>query len=445
VGFERHKPSAWLVFLFAIVALSAVSWLVARSGVSLLAYLLASSIVLFDGLDIAARLWLRHHEGRRHDSASVPAGRPRPWAILLSIHNMEREIDALLENLSPYRMQVWIVDDASTDATALRLRAAGWRFIPLGKNRKKPGAIAELLRHLPPEIDTVLVMDPDISLPGNLVERIYVFQQSNAAAMCPKVTVRPDGSLAEFQHIEYTLAFDLGRHSLSPQTVTSGVAVYDRGVLENALKRHSFSVYGEDLENAIAILGAGADIIYDPELVLETQGKCDISGWFSQRAGWAFSLFKLYTEQWRDIRRIMSRSPLCFYQFGVYLGVFGIILWPFKLLSIVILAYSGLNGLDELFAANLIPDNALNHPAFFAACYVKYTVVTLAAFLAVAPRRDLVRGMAFLPFYFLYCVALILPTLIGYVNWISLRLFGRRVYADHYDESPVLGRGPRYV
>lgn len=439
------RPSFWFMAILAIAAISTVVWLVVNAGLSLPAYLLVSAIVLLDGFDIAARLWLRHRTNRRQRLSPAPKGKPRPYAILVSVHNMQHQLDAFLDSLSPYRSNVWIVDDASTDSTVSRLRASGWRYLALEQNMKKPGALKQLLRQIPAEVGTIVIIDPDVSLPDNLAERIHVFQQSGSAAMCPKVVVRPDGNLAELQSIEYVLSFDLGRSSLSPQTVTSGAAVYDRAVLDEIMKHHTLSVYGEDLENALSILGAGKDIVYDPQLVLETDGKRTFRGWFSQRVGWSFSLLKIFAEQGSNIAKAMERSVVGFYQFGIYFGLLGMLLWPLKLSSIVLLSYSAINGIDELLALNLIADNALNHPAFFAACYFKYTVVALVAYVLVSPANTMVRGLLFIPMFFLYSVVLVLPTFIGYLNWITLRLFGFRVYSDHYDAKPVLGRNPRTV
>ncbi|NNC77760.1 MAG: glycosyltransferase family 2 protein [Woeseiaceae bacterium] len=437
--------SSWIAGLLFAAGLAGALTIFVNAGLSFPIFLLASSVVLIDGIDIAVRLYLRHNANRREKSIEASPRRLQPFAICLSVYNMQNDVDELLDSLEPYRSSVWIIDDASNDATVSRLRAAGWRVFASERNQKKPAAIKLLLKQLPPEIRSVLVMDPDVRLPGNLPDRIRAFQSSDAAAMCPRVTVRPDGWLAELQHIEYSLSFDLGRHSLTPQTVTSGVALYDRRMLEDVLSHHSLSVYGEDLENAVVLLGEGKDIIYDPQLVVETDGKRSVYGWFSQRVGWSFSLLKVYAEHFSDIRKIIRRSVFSFYQFGLYFILLSMLLWPLKIISIGLLAYSALNGLDELLGLELLAENRFNHPGYFAALYVKYSFIALAAYLLVTPANTVRRGLLFMPLFFLYCIALVVPTGIGYLNWICLRLFGRRVYADHYDDSPVLGRPQRNV
>ncbi len=68
--------------------------------------------------------------------------------------------------LAPFKDVVWLIDDGSSDRTLLRLRREGWRCLRGGFNRNKPGALRYLLKTLPPEIQTVVVTDPDVRLDG---------------------------------------------------------------------------------------------------------------------------------------------------------------------------------------------------------------------------------------------------------------------------------------
>ena len=120
----------------------------------------------------------------------------------------------------------------------LRLRQAGWRCIDDGVNRRKPGALRRLLERLPPHIETVMVIDPDIRIRGldegstiDLNRFVSDFQQSGAAAACPRIMIEPDGFLARFQAFEYALAFRVGRESLADFSITSGVSFYRRSAL----------------------------------------------------------------------------------------------------------------------------------------------------------------------------------------------------------------------
>ncbi len=106
-----------------------------------------------------------------------------------------------------------------------------------------------------------MVIDPDIRIRGldegssiDLNRFVSDFQQSGAAAACPRIMIEPDGFLARFQAFEYALAFRVGRESLSDFSITSGVSFYRRSALARALAEHSLSVYAEDFENAVILL-----------------------------------------------------------------------------------------------------------------------------------------------------------------------------------------------
>ena len=222
----------------------------------------------------------------------------------------------------------------------LRLRQAGWRCFDDGVNRRKPAAIRRLLQRLPTHIETVLVVDPDIRIRGrdagsriDLERFVRDFQQSGAAAVCPRVMIEPDGFLARFQAFEYALAFRIGRESLADYSITSGVSCYRRDALERALDEHTHSVYAEDLENALILLSHGERIYYDGRLVVSTEGPGNVSRWFSQRVGWYYGLIKVYIERFGKIWRIAKRTPFSMYHFVVYLGGLSLVLHLLKIVS----------------------------------------------------------------------------------------------------------------
>ena len=83
-----------------------------------------------------------------------------------------------------------------------------------------------------------MVVDPDIRIRGrdegssiDLERFVSDFQQSGAAAVCPRIMIEPDGFLARFQAFEYALAFRVGRASLADFSITSGVSLYRRDAL----------------------------------------------------------------------------------------------------------------------------------------------------------------------------------------------------------------------
>jgi cellulose synthase/poly-beta-1,6-N-acetylglucosamine synthase-like glycosyltransferase len=429
---------------------------VPSSGFDLFVWLTVSLLVFLDLLDILVRLQASKLTASV-EGTSIPldigAFTPRqmklhlkPWALIVAVHNLEDELDAFLESIAPYRDQLWIIDDASTDQTFLRLRQAGIRCIQGGVNRKKPGALKELLRHLPDDVETVGILDPDVHIRNestteltDLERSLFVFQRSGCAAMCPRIEVRQDGWLARLQGLEYAITFAVGRKSLADRSITSGVAFYRRDALEHVFERHKLSVYAEDLRNALLLLGHGQQIYYDERLIVDTIGKRTLHSWFSQRVGWFFGLMRVYQDSMPDIRRIAGRHPFFVYHYVFYMGVWAMALHPLKLIALALSVAGVANGLDDLLGLDLIPNTAWTDPAYFVLAYLKYTLLT-AGVLALVVKGNRRHLIASVPLFYLYQLLHIVPVTIGYVNWLSLRYFGRRVYRDHFQDEESLAR-----
>jgi cellulose synthase/poly-beta-1,6-N-acetylglucosamine synthase-like glycosyltransferase len=419
-------------------------------------YVLANFVLLLDMADLIVRVWVMRANGASPEGPSVDLALPDisnaermmtldSYAIVASVHDAADDIDRFLTALAPFKDVVWLIDDASGDTTLLRLRRDGWNCLRGIVNRKKPGALRHLLGALPADVHTIVVMDPDVRLraPGGEVratlERVISdLQRGGAAALTPRIIARPDGWLAECQALEYELSCGLGRKSLGDLACNSGVSVYRRRSLESALSRHSLSVYAEDLETSLLLLASGKRIYYDDRLILETDAKRALRGLFSQRVGWAFGCAKLFLERLPLLLKIARRSPMGAYQYVLYLGVNGIVLFPLKVASLCVLALSFAKSLDDLCAAHLISLHSWNQPALFALWYGKSIVVLLVACATVVPRGERRRHAATLSSYPFYTLLQYLPIAVGYANVIALKAFGRRLYDDHYDPDPRL-------
>lgn len=429
---------------------------VPSTGFELLAYLVISLVVFLDLVDITIRLLVARRTAR-NAATSIPLDvgefTPRqmklhlkPWALIVSVHNLEDDLDPFLEAMEPYREHLWVIDDASTDRTFLRLRQAGVHCVRGLVNRKKPGALKELLQHLPPEIETIGILDPDVHIVdgsrsevSDLEHSLFLFQRSGCAAMCPRIAVRQDGWLARLQGLEYAVTFAVGRKSLADRSITSGVAFYRRDALEHVFENHKLSVYAEDLRNALLLLGHGEQIYYDERLLVDTIGKRTLPTWFSQRVGWFFGLMRVYQDSFPDIRRIAGRSPFFVYHYVFYMGICALALHPLKLVALLLSIFGVANAFDDLLGLNQIPNTAWTDPAYFVLAYLKYTILeaVLLAFVVKGERRHLIAAV---PFFYLYQLLHIVPVTVGYANWLSLRYFGRRVFRDHFQDEESLAR-----
>jgi cellulose synthase/poly-beta-1,6-N-acetylglucosamine synthase-like glycosyltransferase len=372
----------------------------------------------------------------------------KPYAFIVSIHNLADKADDFVEAMLPFRDKVWVIDDASTDGSAAVLLRAGFRCVRGAFNQKKPGAIRQLLRHLDPEVRTVIVMDPDCRLaddiaPEGLERRIFEFQRSGMAALTPRIRISEVGFWPTMQALEYALTFSVLRKSLGDHCVTSGLAIYRRDALEATLDKHDLSVYAEDFENAVILLSEGERIYYDERLVFETSAKPTWRDLLSQRVGWFFGLLHVYATQLPRIRSFWRRDLSTTYHFLVFAGALTIVLYPVRLLMLLTIALSIASGFDYVLGLGLIPDIPMADPRHFLFAYLQYTVFMTILMVTGVHRHERARLAPAVPLFFFYALALIVPTTLGYLNWLSLRFLGRRIYHDHYDDrsearEPVL-------
>lgn len=448
-------PLAVCGLLAGWVVLSAAN--AQAASFSTLVYALANLIVFTDVLDFLLRLYMkRRHTAtargtglERELSIDLEAAHPQgahpvvtePYAIIASVFNLEERIEQFVADYARYRERMWLISDGSTDHTLLRLRQAGWRCFDDGVNRRKPAALRRLLESLPEYIETVLVIDPDIRIlqPGagseiDLEQFISEFQQSGAAAACPRVLIEPDGFLARFQSFEYALAFRVGRQSLADYSITSGVSLYRRDALMRVLRSHSLSVYAEDFENAVILLERGERVYYDGRLVVGTEGPGSFSRWFSQRVGWYHGLIRVYLERLGSIWRIAKRTPFSLYHYLIYIGGLTICLHVLKVVSATLLLVSFLNGINDLFFVHL---GSWTNPAYFMAAIGSYLVFGAVALFTVVPKAERAYAAPIVPLYLFYALVHIAPMSVGYANWIALKLIGRRLYRDHYEPDAV--------
>ena len=456
-------PLAVCALLAGWIVLSVVN---ARAvGFSIFLFAVANLIVYTDALDFALRLYMR----RRHTAAAggisdstqfgnvsinlaaiLPPGARRvvpasPFAIIASVYNLEDHIEEFTQNFAAYRDRVWLISDGSTDNTVLRLRLAGWRCFDDGVNRRKPGAIRRLLERLPTHIETVMVIDPDSRIRGlnegstiDVEQFVSDFQQSGAAAACPRIMIEPDGFLARFQAFEYALAFRVGRESLADFSVTSGVSFYRRSALARALDEHSLSVYAEDFENALILLSHGERIYYDGRLVVSTEGPGSLQRWFSQRVGWYHGLIKVYSERFSEVLRISRRSPFAAYHYLIYIGGLALAIHLVKIVSAALLLLSFLGGLGALLLDDFVPQGTLGNPEYFTAAITSYLALGVIALFTCVPKAERAYTAPIVPLYLCYAVTHIVPMTVGFGNYFALWLFRRRIYQDHYENGVEL-------
>jgi hypothetical protein len=54
----------------------------------------------------------------------------------------------------------------------------------------------------------------------------------------------------------------------------------------------------------------------------------------------------------------------------------------------------------------------------------------------VVPKAERAYIAPIVPLYLFYALTHIAPMTVGYTNWVTMKLWGRRVYRDHYEPLP---------
>lgn len=437
------------------------------------AYLLYNSIFLIDLWDAVFRFyWRMKHTGPRRRimnasfafPTSIPLELPpltgdekkrrlKPFAIVLSVYNAEGYIREFLENFRPYLDKILIVDDCSTDATYRVLEEYGIRYIRNERNMKKPASIKRALADLPKEVETVVVFDPDTRIVESglkkditdLEEVLSDFQRSGMDGCAPRIKVKEGNSLInKLQELEYSVSLSLGRKSLSNKTVLSGIAIYKRKSLEKAMESHPLSVYAEDFMTSLLILNNGGSIYYDGRLLAETEVPSTWRRLMSQRIGWDYGYIKAYFHtlkrvlQGKDERPLLfhDKRPVMIYSYVVYLLVFGLLFHPVKLTTIFFLSLSLIN-LTALFLWLPLPfSGPVFTPILFLSFYAQYSLLALAMIYISVGEDRRSRYLGLVPVYTAYALFLLLVRTVGFLNYPSQMLFGRRIYHDHFESEP---------
>jgi cellulose synthase/poly-beta-1,6-N-acetylglucosamine synthase-like glycosyltransferase len=232
------------------------------------------------------------------------------------------------------------------------------------------------------------------------------------------------------------LSFRVGRESLANFSITSGISIYRRSALASVLEEHSLSVYAEDFENAVILLSRGERIYYDGRLVVSTEGPGTLRRWFSQRVGWYHGLLKVYVERFPEIFRISRRSPFATYHYLFYLGVMSLAMHLVKMVGAALLLLSFLAGLDALLLDRFVPQGSVINPTYFTTAVSSYLALGVVALFTSVPKMERAYAAPIVPLYLCYAITHIVPMTVGFGNFFTQRLFGRRIYQDHY-ESPL--------
>jgi biofilm PGA synthesis N-glycosyltransferase PgaC len=256
------------------------------------------------------------HESRQIQPAD--SGQPLSVAVVVPARNEERVLreclEALLESNHP-AMEIWVLSDGSTDATAEIARefsANGVHLIEFRENVGKSRALQRALEEIKTEL--VMIVDADTRLEKHTIaEMAAVFRQPDVAGATANIRVQNARSLlAALQAVEYASIIGLLKRANSLWgglfTVSGAASAFRVSALRAAGGFASPSIT-EDIELSWRLQGAGGRLVYVPRAHAHVEVPGTLRALWRQRSRWSQGLIevlRLHGPLWRGGNRALT-------------------------------------------------------------------------------------------------------------------------------------------
>ncbi|MDD3985089.1 MAG: glycosyltransferase family 2 protein [Methanobacterium sp.] len=247
--------------------------------------------------------------------------------------------------------------------------------------------------------------------------------------------------------LEYEDSMSLGRIVPHNHVFASGAsAFYKRDVLEEMLKQTSLSMYAEDMEISIQMISSKLRTYFDWRATTRTLIPSTLKKLTLQRMSWSFGQLKVTTSYFK--KAFIKDDPFFIYNFYVYNFII-MLMHPLRVISIIayfislgaiLLGYFNPYYLSYKF----IPTFTLLFMTIF---FVLWSVESLFWSSNIHPKIgedkkwNLTKYIAAVGAYAFYRFYLILiPNTLGYLNFISFKLFKRMIFKDAYQINKYIFR-----
>jgi cellulose synthase/poly-beta-1,6-N-acetylglucosamine synthase-like glycosyltransferase/peptidoglycan/xylan/chitin deacetylase (PgdA/CDA1 family) len=278
------------------------------------------------------RLLVQVVTARRH-ARLVPSSRLRSFGLVSVVvpayneaANIAETVRSLVGNDYP-AIEVIVVDDGSTDATADVVRRLGLPGVRVIRqvNAGKPAAlntgITAARGQLLVLVDGDTVFEPDAI--GRLVQP-FADPAVGAVSGNTKVANR-GGLLGRWQHLEYVVGFNLDRRMFDlgecMPTIPGAIGAFRRAALLD-VGGVPADTLAEDTDLTMAILRAGWRVVYAERAVAWTEAPATLRQLWRQRYRWCYGTMQAAWKHRRAIREggHLGRRGL------VYLAIFQMLL-----------------------------------------------------------------------------------------------------------------------
>ncbi|MBT8226726.1 MAG: bifunctional polysaccharide deacetylase/glycosyltransferase family 2 protein [Dactylosporangium sp.] len=366
-----------------------VTWIVTLTGVSFrLLWLLFIAVgVLTVGRTLALFVFAGHHvRRRRRQEWSWGPPVVDPVSVVVPAFNEKEGIAAAVRSLAggDYpTIEVIVVDDGSTDDTADLVEGLGLANVRVIRtpNSGKPSALNTGIQHA--SHDLIVMVDGDTVFERESIRSlVQPFGDSTVGAVAGNVKIGNRTTMvAQWQHIEYVIGFNLDRRMYDilhcMPTVPGAIGAFRKATLID-VGGVSDDTLAEDTDLTMAICRAGWHVVYEEKARARTEAPTTLGQLWKQRYRWSYGTMQA---MWKHRAALLDRSS-----FGLIglpmLAVFGIVLPLFAPLFDVLAIYGAV---------------ALNTTATAIAWFTMLGVQAVTAVLAFVLDKERLRPLWVLP------------------------------------------------
>jgi cellulose synthase/poly-beta-1,6-N-acetylglucosamine synthase-like glycosyltransferase/peptidoglycan/xylan/chitin deacetylase (PgdA/CDA1 family) len=256
---------------------------------------------------------------RRHVQSvrtTVPASDFLPGvSVIVPAFNEEVGIAAAVRSLraSHYPdLEVMVVDDGSTDATAEIVAALGDPGVTLLRqaNAGKPAALNTGIAHA--RHDIIVMVDGDtVFEPDTIRYLVQPLADPVVGAVSGNTKVgNRKGLLGRWQHIEYVIGFNLDRRMYDVlncmPTVPGAIGAFRRSALDE-VGGVSDDTLAEDTDLTMALNRAGWRVAYEERARAWTEAPATLGQLWRQRYRWCYGTMQA---MWKHRRAVREGTPL---------------------------------------------------------------------------------------------------------------------------------------
>lgn len=255
----------------------------------------------------------RHARRRRSPAWSWGAPVNDPISVIVPAFNEQDTIVATVRTLAASRypqLEIVVVDDDSTDATADRVAALGLDNVrlvrvPSGGKATALNAGVAMARH-----DLIVMVDADTIVDANaLHELVQPFADPSVGAVAGNVKVgNRRRLLGRWQHIEYVIGFNLDRRLYDAlgciPTIPGALGAFRRRALQET-GGLSHDTLAEDTDLTMSILRRGWRVVYQETARARTEAPATLRQLSQQRYRWSYGTMQA---MWKHRRSIIERG-----------------------------------------------------------------------------------------------------------------------------------------